>query len=162
MLRLAPFIVIGTGLFLGGFCRAEECAPKATYVLVHGDSLWLCRNGASDGNFTISYGRSGYGKTQEGDNKTPVGRYPLGIPRGSENYGTFIPVEYPTPEQRKKGYTGADIGIHGPPRKTKWLGRMNAWLDVTRGCVMVASDDIIDKIAAWVKTRHVRLVEIRE
>ncbi len=83
-----------------------------------------------------------------GDRRTPLGTYTLGAPRPSARWGTFIPVGYPTDEQRRRGFTGSDVGIHGPERRLRWLGPINAWLDWTAGCVAVPDDQALARVAA--------------
>ena len=108
-----------------------------------------------------SPGARGVGKTAEGDGKTPLGTYPLSEPRPSQRFGVFIPIGYPTAEQRSKGYTGGDVGVHGPHRWVRWLGSLVNTFDSSDGCVGVATDDEINRIAAWMKQTHVRTIEIR-
>jgi murein L,D-transpeptidase YafK len=102
--------------------------------------LWLCESGHARSHFTVSLGSAGTGKRLEGDRKTPLGTYPLGTPRASAQYGWFIPVGYPTPEESARGLTGGDIGVHGPRRERRWLGRLNGWADWTRGCIALPTD----------------------
>lgn len=109
----------------------------------------------------VSLGRGGVGKRAHRDLKTPIGRYPLGIPRHSERFHTFIPIGYPTPDQLKQGYLGQDIGIHGPSPKFKWAGRLNAWFGWTSGCIATGTDREIDEIAAWVRRVHAREICIQ-
>jgi murein L,D-transpeptidase YafK len=97
---------------------------------------------------------------KEGDNKTPLGMYAIGTPKPSARFGVFIPVAYPTKEQAAAGLTGAEIGLHGPDRHFRFLGRLNVWLDWTAGCVAVESDEAIHEIAAWVKAKRVGFVQL--
>ena len=99
----------------------------------------------------VALGWRGIGKRRRGDGKTPLGRYDLGVPRPSRKYGTFIPVGYPTAEQRQRGFTGSAIGIHGPPRETRHAGLANVADDWTLGCIAVADDATIRAVAAWVR-----------
>jgi murein L,D-transpeptidase YafK len=104
--------------------------------------------------FEVRLAHDGTGKTKEGDGRIPLGSYPLGAPRPSKRYGTFIPIGYPTPAQRAKGYTGGSLGVHGPDRRVKWLGRLVNTFDTTDGCVGLAKDDEMDVIASWIRRRH--------
>lgn len=99
-------------------------------------------------------GKHGVGKEREGDGKTPIGRYALGAPRRSKAYATFIPVGYPTEEQRRRGMTGGAIGVHGPDRRVRWLGALVNAFDTTDGCVGVATDDEMREIVAWLDRKH--------
>ena len=104
--------------------------------------------------FRVSLGRGGTGKAREGDNRTPLGVYPLGTPQPSSRFGTFIPFGYPTEAQAAAGLTGGDVGIHGPDRPYAWLGPANVLFDWTAGCVAVSSDAAIQTIAAWVTAKR--------
>jgi murein L,D-transpeptidase YafK len=72
----------------------------------------------------------------------------------------FIPVGYPTAEQAKKGYSGGAIGVHGPVRGFTWAGALNTWVDWTRGCIAVATDEDIRKVSLWVEERKPKLIHI--
>lgn len=123
-------------------------------------TLALCEKAEAVATFSVRLGRGGIGKMKEGDGKTPVGVYPLGEPRPSTRYGTFIPIGYPTDEQRKQGYTGSAVGVHGPARWVKWLGSLVNTFDSSDGCVGVARDSEIDTIARWVSADGVRIIEL--
>ena len=134
--------------------RTEDpCAGRGTAVLLLTSSheLRLCEAGATHRLWRVALGSGGVGKTREGDRKTPLGTYPLGVPRPSPRFGTFIPIGYPTPEQARLGYTGSAIGIHGPLRASRGLGFLNVLVDWTLGCVAVESDPAIQEIAEWVR-----------
>ena len=105
---------------------------------------------------------SGVGKRKEGDNRTPLGRYGLGPPRASRSFHIFVPVQYPTPEQARLGFTGGAIGIHGPPRGWTTLAELAMLVarDWTAGCIALATDTDIDAVAAWVRKQEVRNVRL--
>jgi murein L,D-transpeptidase YafK len=140
-----------------------SCTAKDSRVVVETAKhrLALCEGGWQVAEFGVRLGRGGVGKTAEGDGKTPLGTYPLGEPRPSQRFGVFIPIGYPTAEQRSKGYTGGDVGVHGPHRWVRWLGSLVNTFDSSDGCVGLATDDEINRLAAWMKQTHVRTIEIR-
>lgn len=121
---------------------------SAVVVLTRSRSLWLCDGGKARARFRVSLGSRGVDKRIQGDRKTPLGTYTLGTPRPSAGWGTFIPVGYPTAQQRKLGYTGSAVGVHGPARGFRWAGGANAWLDWTGGCIGLASDEELAQVAA--------------
>ena len=135
---------------------APSCPPEGAVVLVStGDHrLALCDAGTLIGSYRVALGRGGTNKRARGDDKTPFGVYAVGEPRPSGRFGTFIPVAYPTAEQRRQGYTGSEIGIHGPDRRVRWIGRANTWVDWTAGCVALSSDADVNAVASFV--RHSR------
>jgi len=103
--------------------------------------------------FKVALGRGGLDKTRQGDGRTPLGTYSLGAPRPSTRFGTFIPIGYPTPEQSARGFTGRDVGVHGPERRARWLGSLSTWIDWTAGCVATGTDDEIALVASFVRER---------
>jgi murein L,D-transpeptidase YafK len=142
--------------------EASECPKGEPTLLVDtaAHALKLCENGVVVKGFRVALGSGGTGKTKQGDDKTPLGVYPLGAPRPSSNFGVFIPVGYPTKEQTAKEWTGGDIGIHGPDRHFALLGSATLWVDWTAGCAAVGSDEAIQAIAAWVKAKNVVSVQL--
>lgn len=162
MKRAAPLAVL-----LAAPCAFAEpkapCDGRAGEIVIRAaeHKLYLCEEGAAAArSFSVAFGRGGTDKRSDGDLKTPLGAYPLGAPRASKQYHLFIPVGYPTAAQQAKGFTGKNIGIHGPRRNFKWAGRINNWVDWTRGCIAVADDGAIDAIVSWVKKQAVRRVRI--
>ena len=142
---------------------ADVCQDKNTVIYINTTKhkLWLCEKNKTLEKYSVALGKGGISKKKQGDNKTPLGKYTLGQPRPSEKFGIFIPINYPTANQIKQGYTGGAIGIHGPHRKFTWAGKLNTMVDWTQGCIAVASDEKIDSIANWVKQKKVREVYIQ-
>ena len=114
--------------------------------------LQICEHGIIVKEFNVSFGRKGVGKKQIGDKKTPLGLYELESPRESNRFGIFIPIKYPTEQQLAVGYTGKDVGIHGPFQLFSWLGSLNTTFNWTQGCIAVGKNEQIKFIANWVKT----------
>jgi murein L,D-transpeptidase YafK len=139
----------------------DQCSGRKKTVLIklEREKLYLCKNDLTVKEYNVALGRGGYGKTKANDNKTPIGTYPLLKPRESkQEFHTFIGIDYPTPEQRVIGYSGRDIGIHGPHQNFIWAGGANTWFNWTRGCVAVKSNKDIDDIKNWVNTEKVNIV----
>jgi hypothetical protein len=154
---LAAGLSLGLPLALPGQARADDdaCTDAGTAIVVDTGAriLALCERGTATSTFPVAIGGGGVGKQREGDDRTPLGAYPLGAPRRSSAYGTFIPIGFPTAAQRARGVTGGAIGIHGPDRRLRRLGRLAVALGWTRGCVAVSSDDEMTAISRWVR-RH--------
>ncbi|MEK7355696.1 MAG: L,D-transpeptidase family protein [Bdellovibrionota bacterium] len=141
----------------------DPCVGKGTSLYVSSTfrTLFICENGVAVDNYDVSLGKSGIGKTTKDDNKTPIGTYSLGSPRESEKFGLFIPVGYPTKAQREQGFTGEAIGIHGPARQFRCIGFLNVVFDWTAGCMAVADDGFIMRIARWVDAHPKAKITIR-
>lgn len=134
----------------------DPCENRGTSLVALTDIqvLFLCENGRSVANYDLSLGSKGLDKRIQGDRKTPLGSYPLTPARRSAQYGLFMHVGYPTPQQRTQGYTGSDIGIHGPDRWFRCAGFLNVAFNWTAGCLAVSSDLYMQEIAEFVRTRH--------
>jgi hypothetical protein len=143
--------------------RANPCASAAPYLLVDTAEhrLLACEGRRLALTFGVRFGTGGVGKTREGDGKVPLGEYPLGQPRPSSKYGTFIAIGYPTPAQQKQGLTGSAVGLHGPDRRLTWLGPVNNWFDTTDGCVGLATDADMNRLAAWVSASRANAILLR-
>jgi hypothetical protein len=132
---------------------ADPCGEAGDELVVDVEAsvLFLCRGGQADAQYPVNLGQGGVDKRRQGDKKTPLGRYRLHPPRASvSGFTWFVPVGYPTAEQRRLGYTGGAIGIHGPP---DWLPQpvidlafATPWTD---GCIMVRTTGEIRAIRAW-------------
>jgi hypothetical protein len=156
------FICLGMTEVCDG-AKINPCEGYKTAVLVDTKQhkMWLCQENKPVGEYKVAIGKGGINKIKQGDNKTPLGEYTLGIPRPSSRFGTFIPIGYPTQEQILKGYTGGDIGVHGPYRFFKWLGNATVWPDWTQGCIAVGTYKAVSEVARWLKEQKAGKIIIR-
>jgi murein L,D-transpeptidase YafK len=139
----------------------DACGHSAIiWVATSEHRLYACEAKAIVRSYDVRLGRRGTGKTKAGDGKTPLGTYPLGSPRPSKKYGIFIPIGYPTAEQARRGFSGGAVGIHGPLRQVRWLGRAVNWFDTSDGCIGLATDDEMSALSEWVRSRRVRTIVI--
>jgi murein L,D-transpeptidase YafK len=159
MLSASPLtaIVLATAVRVG-----DPCGGQGTIVLVQARErvMSLCDRGQQRRAFRVSMGRGGIGKQREGDNKLPVGRYRLGQPRPSKGWHLFVPIGYPTAAQRRSGYTGSAVGIHGPPRCCQ--GPTVTDTDWTFGCLALGTDKELDAVAEWVEARPGAMILIED
>ena len=134
------------------FASSAAC-PLANGINVHTKKhrLTICKRGAVIKTFKVALGYKGVGKKHAGDNKTPVGLYGLAHPRKSNQFKVFIPILYPTSKQLAAGYSGRDVGIHGPTQSSRWFDLLNNLPRATRGCVAVGKNNHIEYVADWVK-----------
>lgn len=124
--------------------------------------LFLCENSEAKAHYDFALGFGGVDKSTEGDWKTPTGSYSLGRPRASKEFGVFIPIGYPTREQKAQGFTGADVGVHGPKQTfyARCAGVLNVSFNWTRGCLAVADTSFIVEIAKFVQAKHINQIHI--
>jgi len=124
VLLTAYLLVLAAGSL---WARAETsqrpCPGSGSVVLVDAAARVLCLCGESrvEGRFHVALGRRGLGKHREFDGKTPLGRYDLQQAMPSSRFHLFLPVGFPTAEQKANGYSGSAIGIHGPHAGFAWL-----------------------------------------
>ncbi|WP_133137908.1 L,D-transpeptidase family protein [Legionella rowbothamii] len=134
------------------FASSGTC-PLASGINVHTKkrTLNICKHGTVVKSFKVALGNKGVGKKKAGDNKTPIGLYSLAYPRKSKQFKVFIPILYPTSKQVAAGYTGRDVGIHGPTQSGNVFGWLSNLPGSTRGCVAVGKNNYIEYVAKWVK-----------
>ncbi len=142
---------------------ADECGnKKSAYVAVHAKAheLLLCDGGVAVERFDVRLAKNGLGKRAEGDGKLPLGTYPLADAIPSARFGSFLLVGYPTPAQRAQGMTGSAVGVHGPARNVRFLGGLVNTFDLTDGCIGLAHDEEVTRIAAFVRHRNAHTIVI--
>jgi hypothetical protein len=162
---------------------SDPCMGRGTSILTlaSNQTLYLCKNGVTFATYPVSVGKYGFGKTTQGDNKTPLGTYDLRKPEPSPNFGTRIYVNYPNAEQKRSGfvgpdgkrrqYSGSDILIHGPPVSDRVLHPFLSQLpeslqnlaakaiisigfvsfNWTAGCIAVGTQDEMTEIANFAR-----------
>ncbi|HGH4069085.1 TPA: L,D-transpeptidase family protein [Legionella pneumophila] len=148
----AIFFMIAIFLPFTLFASAATCPlSNGINVLTKKRILNICKNGTVVKTFKVALGYKGVGKKKAGDNKTPIGLYGLAHPRKSNQFKVFIPILYPTKKQLAAGYTGRDVGIHGPTQSPGVFSWLNNLPGSTRGCVAVGKNNYIEYVANWVK-----------
>lgn len=104
--------------------------------------------------YRVSLGGAPVGaKQQEGDQRTPEGRYVLDTRNPHSSYHLALHVSYPTPQETKaasaRGISpGGDIMVHGLPNGLGWFGRLHRLRDWTAGCVALTDREIEEIWAA--------------
>ncbi|HKQ97634.1 MAG TPA: L,D-transpeptidase family protein [Candidatus Polarisedimenticolia bacterium] len=86
-------------------------------------------------------------KREEGDGRTPEGRYIIDSRNPGSGFHLALHVSYPRPEEeaaaRARGSSaGGLIMIHGLPNGYGFLGRLHLVRDWTLGCVAVTDPEI--------------------
>ncbi|KTC81934.1 L,D-transpeptidase family protein [Legionella cincinnatiensis] len=148
----AIYLMISIFFPVALFASTATC-PLSNGINVHTTKriLNICKHGTVIKSFKVALGNKGVGKKQAGDNKTPIGLYGLAHPRKSNQFKVFIPILYPTTKQLAAGYTGRDVGIHGPTQSSSRLSWFNNLPYSTRGCIAVGKNNYIEYVANWVK-----------
>lgn len=140
--------------------------PLADLVIVEKGErkLHLMKNGEPLKTFDIALGLRPTGhKQEEGDSRTPEGRYVLDIRNPNSEYFLSVRVSYPNPDDvRAAQARGVDPGgaimIHGQPNTPTRSEAYYRYQDWTDGCIAVSNSDMID---IWLMTGANTPIEIR-
>jgi murein L,D-transpeptidase YafK len=125
-------------------------AQKADTVLVIKSEkrLYLMREGEPFASFRVSFGSNPRGHKQEqGDGRTPEGRYILDYKNPGSAYYKSIHISYPNAkdrkEARKRGVDpGGDIMIHGQKNGYGRLSILVQRFNWTNGCIALSDRDM--------------------
>jgi murein L,D-transpeptidase YafK len=145
-------------LLLIGMLAAEDSASKANHVIVVKSqrTLTLLSHGKVLRTYKVSLGGSPVGaKEEQGDHKTPEGRYILDHRNAKSRFYKSIHVSYPNERDKQsaaqRGVSpGGDIMVHGLPNGFGWLGATHRAKDWTDGCIAVTNaemDEIWELVA---------------
>ncbi|WP_392536651.1 L,D-transpeptidase family protein [Legionella sp. 227] len=152
-MKIKAFVLMISIFFPVVLFAGTSTCPLSNGINVHTKTrtLAICKHGTVIKTFKVALGYKGVGKKKAGDNKTPIGLYGLAHPRKSNQFKVFIPILYPTAKQSAAGYTGRDVGIHGPTQSSGWFNWLNNLPYSTRGCIAVGKNTHIEYVANWVK-----------
>ncbi len=140
--------------------------PVADVVVVEKAKrkLHLLKNGAAFRSFDIALGIRPTGdKKEEGDFRTPEGRYLLDSRNPHSDYFLSIRVSYPNADDLREAQSsgvnpGGSIMIHGQPNNPTNSEAYYRTQDWTNGCIAVSNSDMID---IWLMTDDKTPIEIR-
>jgi len=152
-------------LLLPGLMQASEF-PVADRVVIEKGArqLHLIQGGKAFRTYKIALGIRPVGdKKQEGDFKTPEGKYYLDARNPNSDYFLSIHISYPDRKDRREaGEMGVDPGgaimIHGQPNDPTRSEAYYRTQDWTNGCIAVSNSDMID---IWLMTGDNTPIEIR-
>lgn len=123
--------------------------------------LYLFENGPEGikllADYYVSVGKSGAGKSTEGDMRTPLGVYHVTSnihPKKLKDfYGAgALPINYPNPYDMRHGRTGSGIWLHGTPP-----GQFARPPKASDGCIVLANPDL-ERIIRTVQVRTTPVV----
>jgi len=110
--------------------------------------LYLMKEGKILRQYNVGLGGNPKGhKQQEGDSRTPEGRYILDWRNPESLYHLSLHVSYPSEEDnqraKKRGVSaGSNIMIHGQPNEQGWAAKLIQKRDWTEGCIAVKNAEI--------------------
>ncbi len=102
-------------------------------------------------------------KLEEGDFRTPEGRYRLTKRNAASDYFLSIQISYPNDEDERIARTrgvdpGGQIMIHGQPNVPNFSDDYYEWNDWTEGCIALSNADMVD---VWLMTFGSTPIDIR-
>jgi murein L,D-transpeptidase YafK len=145
-------------IFICSFSASTLWAADVDYVLVNKSEkmLYLLSDGERIKQYSISLGANPLGhKQQEGDERTPEGKYVLDYKKNDSSFYKAIHISYPNDEDKatakQNGVNpGGLIMIHGQRNGLGWLSWLSQHFNWTNGCIAVTNDEM-DEIMSLVK-----------
>jgi len=134
----------------GSLASAPTPSVRADQVVVFKKDrkLNLMAKGKTLRTYKVALGASPVGqKQQQGDHKTPEGKYVLDRRNAKSQFYKSIHISYPNDQDRKLAQKlhlspGGDIMIHGLPNGYGWVGADHRIRDWTDGCIAVTNAEI--------------------
>jgi murein L,D-transpeptidase YafK len=128
----------------------SDDVPKADAVLVIKSEkrLYLLRQGEQIASLRVAFGSAPVGtKRQEGDGRTPEGRYVLDYKNIDSQFYKSIHVSYPNSQDREQARErgvspGGDIMIHGQANGWEWASLFVQLFSWTDGCIALSNSDM--------------------
>ena len=146
-----------------GTAHSEQTADMVV-VEKSKSRLYLMREGETLASFRVAFGSNPKGHKQEqGDGRTPEGRYILDYKNAGSAYYKSIHISYPNEkdrqEARKRGVNpGGEIMIHGQKNGYGRLSILVQRFNWTNGCIALSDRDMD---AVWNAVEPGTPIEIR-
>jgi murein L,D-transpeptidase YafK len=147
------------------FVFANEI-PQADLVVIKKNEkrLYLYKGNQVIKVYRVAFGSNPKGhKIQEGDEKTPEGRYFLDYKNADSAFYKSIHISYPNDEDkkraRKKGVNpGGQIMIHGQKNGFGFFGFITQYFNWTDGCIALKNSEM-DEVWSSVKVNTPIVIE---
>lgn len=166
VLVLLGGVAVGAYFYLASPSGIRDPSQKADLIRVDKSKrrMELLRKGEVIARYRISLGANPKGhKQQEGDERTPEGRYVIDWRNPRSKFYKALHISYPNAQDRREAARrgvspGGAIMIHGIPNGWGWAAAFLAPWDWTDGCIAV-SDREMDEI--WNAVRDGTPIEIQ-
>ena len=143
-------IIHAGGLAALLFATAATATPQADLVLVdkRAQRLYLYQGQRLLATFPVAFGARPQGhKQQEGDERTPEGRYLLDYKKADSGYYKAIHISYPNAADRAaaaaRGVSpGGQVMIHGQRNGFGWAAALTQRVNWTNGCIALSNADM--------------------
>ncbi len=159
------FILLLIAFIAGCSSKKEEKLELVDKVVVYKSrrELQLIKAGKAIRSYKIALGDNPLGhKSEEGDERTPEGKYILDWRNSKSAFHKSIHISYPNEQDIAKANKvnvspGGDIMIHGIHKKMAWIGSWHTMRDWTNGCIALTNEEM-DEI--WVMVKNGTPIEI--
>ena len=134
-------------LLFSGSAYSDQTADSVRVVKSE-SRLYLMREGKELASFKAVFGSNPEGhKQQQGDERTPEGRYVLDYKNPNSKYYKSIHISYPNAQDRqnarKRGVNpGGDIMIHGQSNGYGGFSTIVQLFNWTNGCIALSNPDM--------------------
>ena len=144
------YSVLVTIIVLLLFLGMAHCEQTADFVLVikNESRLYLIHEGREFASFKVAFGSNPKGHKQEqGDMRTPEGRYLLDYKISNSSYYKAIHISYPNADDRESARKhgadpGGDIMIHGQRNGYEIFSLFTQLFNWTNGCIALNNRDM--------------------
>jgi len=149
---LSTALIAAIAFIVSGSAGADPLpdSAKADRVVVEKAqrTLLLYLGGTLLKSYKIALGDNPTGhKQQEGDERTPEGKYVIDYRNPQSSYHRSLHISYPNDHDKRSAAArgvspGGDIFIHGLAPAFAWVGVMHSRSDWTDGCIAVTNEEI--------------------
>ncbi len=146
---MARWFVLLVLLIIAPVAAANDARVELVRVEKAKRLLHLVSNGEAVATFRIALGGEPIGhKQEEGDQRTPEGRYVLDYKKPDSAYFRSIHISYPNANDseaaKARGVSpGGFIMIHGQRDGFGWASVITQRFDWTNGCIALSNEDML-------------------
>jgi murein L,D-transpeptidase YafK len=141
-------------------------SSRADFILVNKSerTLSLWKDGKLIRSYRVALGGNPRGhKVEEGDGRTPEGKYRIDRRNAGSAFYRALHISYPNAADRQRASRnrvapGGDIMIHGIKNGFGWLGPLHRLVDWTNGCIAVTDEEMRE---IWDAVPDNTVIEIR-
>jgi len=160
---MSKYILI-ISLLLAGATSAIASDVDSVLVIKSEKKMFLLFHGKVVKEYHVVFGANSKGhKRQQGDERTPEGKYVLDFKKANSSFYRAIHISYPNSsdilQAKSRGVDpGGQIMIHGQKNGLGWLSWLSQFFNWTDGCIAVTNSDM-DEI--WEMVKAGTPIEIR-
>ena len=163
---ISPLAVVAATLLATAHADPLPESTKADRVVVEKSRrvLSLYAGDTLLKNYEVALGPDPKGhKQQQGDGRTPEGKYVIDYRNPQSSYHLSLHISYPNQKDERRAAErgvspGGDIFIHGLAPEFAWVGAMHTKSDWTDGCIAVSNKEIEE---LWRAVPNGTRIEIR-